>query len=154
MGKAGIDKLMIINVGRWKTLIMLERYLTAAQYKKVAEISELADERTTSSTALEDGLKDVKELLSRVLEKPWSVWVLPNVAICMIAGCKVRLWWTSHAGSDWICHQESGRHIAVDSAASLLRRCSESQFGQLGHCVGNALKKRCGEACGAGGKQE
>ena len=40
---------------------MLERYLKAAQYKKVAEVSELADEFTASS---KDGLKDVEELLS------------------------------------------------------------------------------------------
>ena len=52
---------------------MLERYLKAAQYKKVAE---LADEFTASSTALEHGLKVVKELLSRVLEKPmeWEIY--------------------------------------------------------------------------------
>ena len=47
----------------------MERYQKAAQYKKVAE---LADEFTASSTALEHGLKVVKEFSSRVLEKPWS----------------------------------------------------------------------------------
>ena len=78
MAEAGIDKLRIMDAGRWKTLSVLERYLKGAQYKKVAEVSrkgwgELSENPTASSTALEKGLKDVKELLCRVLEKPWSV---------------------------------------------------------------------------------
>ena len=78
VAEAGIDKLRIMDVGRWKTLSVLERYLNGAQYKKVAEVSkkvwgELSRNLTASSTALENGLKDVKELLCRVLEKSWSV---------------------------------------------------------------------------------
>ena len=131
MAKAGIDKLRIIDVGRWKTLSVLERYLKAAQYKKVvSEVSELADEFTVSSTALEDGLKDVKEFLS------------PGIGEAV-------------ESSDWTCHQGGGRHVAVDSSAGLLRRCPGFQSGQLGQRVGDSSKKRCGEAWdGAGGKHE
>ena len=78
MAEAGIDKWRIMDVGRWKTLSVLERYLKGAQYKKVAEVSrkvwgELSENPTKSSTTLEKGLKDVRELLCRVLEKSWSV---------------------------------------------------------------------------------
>ena len=78
MADAGIDKLRIMDNGRWKTLSVLERYLKGAQYKKVAEVSkkvwdELAEEFTASYTSLVDGLKDVKQLSRRVLEKPWRV---------------------------------------------------------------------------------
>ena len=78
MAEACIDKLRIMDVGRWKTLSVLERYLKGAEYKKVAKVSkkvwgELSENPTASSTALENGLKDVKDLLCRVLEKRWSV---------------------------------------------------------------------------------
>ena len=67
-----------MDVGRWKTLSVLERYLKDAQYKKVAEVSrkvwgELSENPTASSTALEKGLKYVQVLLCRALETPWSV---------------------------------------------------------------------------------
>ena len=39
MAEAGIDKVRIMDVGRWKTLDVLERYLKGAQYKKVAQVS-------------------------------------------------------------------------------------------------------------------
>ena len=72
MADAGIDKLRIMDNGRWKTLSVLERYLKGAQYKNVAEVSkkvwsELSENPTASSTTLENWLRDVKELLCRVL---------------------------------------------------------------------------------------
>ena len=78
MAEAGIDKLRIMDVGRWKTLSVMEIYSKGDQYEKVAKVSrkvwgELSENPTASSTALERGLKDVKELLCQVLEKPWSV---------------------------------------------------------------------------------
>ena len=80
MAEAGIDKLWIMDVGRWKTLSVLERYLNGGHYTKMAEVSkkvcgELSENPTALSTALENGLKDVKKLLSRVLEKPSSVGI-------------------------------------------------------------------------------
>ena len=46
MAKAGIDKLRIIDVGPWKRLSVLERYMKAAQCKKVAEVAEFVHEFT------------------------------------------------------------------------------------------------------------
>ena len=123
MAKAGIDKLRILDVGRWNTLSVLERYLKAAHYKKVAGVSELADGFTASSTALEDGLKDVEEFLS------------PGIG-------------EAAKSSDWICHQGGGRHVAVDSSAGLLRRYPGFQSGQFGQCVGDASKEGCGRGLG------
>ena len=78
MAEAGINELRIMDVDRWKTLSVLDRYLKHGQYKKVAEVSkkvwcEQSEDLPASSTALENGLKDVKELLCWVLQKPWSV---------------------------------------------------------------------------------
>ena len=145
VAEAGTDKPRIMDVGRWKTLGVLERYFQVAQYKKVAEVSrkvwgDLSENPTASSTALEKGLKDVKELLCRVLEKWWSVGFTESRP--MIAGFKVRPWCTSHACSEWIRHQICGRHAAVGISAGLLRNCLESRSEQWGRRVDDASKRK------------
>ena len=58
MAEAGIDKLRIMDVGRWKTLSVMEIYLKGDQYEKVAKVSrkvwgELSENPSASSMALE-----------------------------------------------------------------------------------------------------
>ena len=146
MAEAGIDKWRIMDVGRWKTLSVLERYLKGAQYKKVTEVSrkvwgELSENPTKSSTTLEKGLKDVRELLCRVMEKSWSVgftesrrmndcWLQSEAVVHVpdVFGLDTSPgMWKTRSGCDFGWSAQKVSRVPIGTGVTKCRRCFEKE---------------------------